>query len=118
MAYRSVGGDSDGLIIPELGVAPLVDSGTDLDDELPTPDGSPSTDVSRPVLGSTSPGAGAGSPGAWGFTGDGDAHSRPGCGNTRDSSGVPLAPDSGAVGGVPLVVASPARPAGGEPSSG
>ena len=27
------GGDSDGLIIPELGVAPLVDPGTDLEDE-------------------------------------------------------------------------------------
>ena len=34
---------SDGLVIPELGVAPLEDSGTDLEDELPTPDGSPST---------------------------------------------------------------------------
>ena len=42
------------MIIPELGVAPLEDSGTDLEDELPTPDGSPSTDVSKPVLGSTS----------------------------------------------------------------
>ena len=31
--------DSDGLIIPELGVAPLEDSGTDVDDELSTPDG-------------------------------------------------------------------------------
>ena len=44
------GGDSDG-------VAPLEDSGTDLEDELPKPDGgSPYTDVGRPVLGSTSPG--------------------------------------------------------------
>ena len=39
---------SDGLVIPELGVAPLVDSGTDLEDELPTPDGSPSTDAVQP----------------------------------------------------------------------
>ena len=33
----------DVVAFPELGVAPLVDSGTDLEDELPTPDGSPST---------------------------------------------------------------------------
>ena len=44
------------MVIPELGVAPLDDSGTDLEDELPTPDGSPSTDASKPVLGPTSPG--------------------------------------------------------------
>ena len=42
------GVSSDGLVIPELGVAPLVDSGTDLEDELPTPDGSPSTDAVQP----------------------------------------------------------------------
>ena len=40
--------DSDGVVIPGLGVAPLVDSGTDLEDELPTPDSSPSTDVVEP----------------------------------------------------------------------
>ena len=39
---------SDGLVVPELGVAPLGDSGTDLEDELPTPDGSPSTDAAKP----------------------------------------------------------------------
>ena len=44
------------MVIPELGVAPLDDSGTDLEDELPTPDGSPSTDASKPVLGPTPPG--------------------------------------------------------------
>ena len=44
------------MVIPELGVAPLEDSGTDLEDELPMPDGSPSTDASKPVLGPTSPG--------------------------------------------------------------
>ena len=44
-------GDSDGLVIPELGVAPLEDSGTDLVDELPTPDGSLSTDASKLVPG-------------------------------------------------------------------
>ena len=39
---------SDVLVVPELGVAPLVDSGTDLEDELPTPDGSPSMDAVKP----------------------------------------------------------------------
>ena len=33
------GGDLLGLICPELGVAPLVDPGTDLEDERPTPVG-------------------------------------------------------------------------------
>ena len=32
----------EGVAIPELGVAPLVDSETDMEDELPTPDDSPS----------------------------------------------------------------------------
>ena len=36
---------SDVLVVPELGVAPLVDLGTDLEDELPTADGSLSTDA-------------------------------------------------------------------------
>ena len=44
------------MIIPELGVAPLEHSGSDLEDELPTPDGLPSTDASQLVLGPTSPG--------------------------------------------------------------
>ena len=35
------GGDLLGLICPELGVTPLVDPGTDLEDERPTPVGSP-----------------------------------------------------------------------------
>ena len=35
------GGDLLSLICPELGVAPLVDSGTDLEDELPSPAASP-----------------------------------------------------------------------------
>ena len=33
--------DSDMVVFPDLGVAPLIDSGTDLEDELPTPDDSP-----------------------------------------------------------------------------
>ena len=39
---------SDGLVVLELGVAPLEGSGTDLEDELLTPDGSPSTDAVKP----------------------------------------------------------------------
>ena len=45
-----------GLICPELGVAPLVDPGTDLEDELPTPVGLPSPDVDKYVPLSTSSG--------------------------------------------------------------
>ena len=46
---RTIGDVSpDGLVVPELGVAPLVDSGMDLEDELLTPDGSPSTDAVQP----------------------------------------------------------------------
>ena len=41
------GGDLLGLICPELGVAPLVDPGTDLGDERPTPVGSPMTAVNE-----------------------------------------------------------------------
>ena len=41
---QMIGGmDSDVVVFPELGVAPLVDSGTDLEDELPMTDGSPTT---------------------------------------------------------------------------
>ena len=39
---------SDVVGFPGLGVAPLVDSGMDLEDELSTPDGSPSTDAVKP----------------------------------------------------------------------
>ena len=41
---------SDGLVVPELGVAPLEDSGTDLEGELHTPVGSPSTDAAKPGM--------------------------------------------------------------------
>ena len=46
LAISGVG--PQGVAIPELGVAPLVDSGTDLEDELSTPDDSPSTGVIWP----------------------------------------------------------------------
>ena len=39
---------SDGFVVSELGVAPLEGLGTDLEDELPTPDGSPSNDAVKP----------------------------------------------------------------------
>ena len=39
---------SDVVVFPELGVASLVESRTDLEDELPTPDDSPSMDVVQP----------------------------------------------------------------------
>ena len=42
-------GDLLGLICLELGVAPLVDPGTDVEDEQPTPVGSPSPVVDRAV---------------------------------------------------------------------
>ena len=45
------GRGSNVMVVPELGVAPLEDSGTDLEDELPTPDGSPSTDAVQPEVG-------------------------------------------------------------------
>ena len=38
----------EGVAIPELGVAPLVDSETDLEDELPTPDDCPFMSDSSP----------------------------------------------------------------------
>ena len=40
---------SDVVVCPELGVVPLIDSGTDLEDELPTPDDSPVSVAVRPV---------------------------------------------------------------------
>ena len=43
------GGDLLGLICPELGITPLVDPGTDVEDERPTPVGSPSPVVDGAV---------------------------------------------------------------------
>ena len=40
-SFGGGGGDLLGSICPELGVAPLVDPGTDCEDELPTPAGPP-----------------------------------------------------------------------------
>ena len=40
---------SDVVVFPELGVAPLIDSGTDLEDELPMPDDSPVSVAVRPA---------------------------------------------------------------------
>ena len=42
-SHSGGGGGADllGFICPKLSVAPLLDSGTDLEDELPSPDASP-----------------------------------------------------------------------------
>ena len=40
---------SDVVVFPELGIAPLIDSGTDLEDELPTPDDSPASVAVHPA---------------------------------------------------------------------
>ena len=42
--------DSNTVVFPELGVAPLIDSGTDLEDELPTPNDSPDSVVVRSAV--------------------------------------------------------------------
>ena len=52
----SSGRDLLGLLCPELGVAPLVDPGTDLEDERPTPVGSPSSAVDESMPLSTTSG--------------------------------------------------------------
>ena len=42
--------DSDMVVFPELGVAPLIDSVTDLENELPTPDNSPGSVAVRSAV--------------------------------------------------------------------
>ena len=100
------------MIIPELGVAPLVDPGTDLGDELPTPDDSPSTDVSKPVLSSTSSGVDLEL--VWALL---ELEVLPAMVTTMTPAGypVPPIPEMSVVDSVPLMVASHARPAGGSP---
>ena len=116
VARRSVGG---GGLIPELGVAPLVDPGTDLEDELPTLDGSPSTDVSKPVPSSTSSGVDLDLAQALLELGVLPAMLTPivdpevGTSMTPAEYPMPPLPELSVVDSVPLVVASPARPAGG-----
>ena len=41
LLFSGGGGDLLGLICPELGITPLVEPGTDVEDERPTPVGSP-----------------------------------------------------------------------------
>ena len=48
-SFSGGGGDLIGFICPELGVAPLVDPGTDLEDKRSTPVGSPSPGVDKSV---------------------------------------------------------------------
>ena len=91
---------SDVLVVPELGVAPLVDSETDLEDELPTSDGFPSTDAVKPgeVVASDvdpAPRGGvdlelaAGPSRGCRFANDGNADCGPCRGVVRDSGAVP-----------------------------
>ena len=106
-----------GLICPELGVAPIVDPGTDLEDELPTPVGSPSTDVSKPVPGSTSSGVDLELVRALLEIGVLPAMVMPivdpevGSSMTPAEYPVPPIPELSVADSVPLGVAPPARPA-------
>ena len=112
-------GDLVGLICPELGVAPLVDPETDLEDEMPTPVGSPSTDNSKPVPGYTSPGVDLELARALLELGVLPAMVMPivdpevGSSMTPAEYPVPPIPELSVVDSVPLGVVPPARPAGG-----
>ena len=91
-------------------MAPLEDSGTNLEDELPTPDGSPSTDASKPVLGPTFPGVELGLLPAM-VTPIVDPEV--GTAATPAWYPVPPIPVLSVVDSAPVVVASPIRPVGG-----
>ena len=115
-------GDLIGLICPELGVAPLVDPGTDLEDELLTPVGSPSTDISKSVPTSTSSGVDLELARALMEIGVLPVMVTPivdpevGSSMTPAEYPVPPIPELSVVDSVPLEVASPARPTGGSPA--
>ena len=115
----SGGGDLVGLICPELGVAPLVDPGTDLEDELPTPVSSPSPDVDKSVPLSTSSGVDLELARALLEVGVLPAMVTPivdpEVGSSTTPAGYPVPELSGMV-SVPLGVASPAGLAGGSPA--
>ena len=93
-------GDLIGLICPELGVAPLMDPGTDLEDEQPTPVGSPSPGVDKSVPLSAASDVDLELARALlevGLASDGDAHRGYRGGVFHDPCGVPCTPDSGVV---------------------
>ena len=77
--YPRGGGDLLGLICPELGVAPLVDPGTDLEDERHqlVPRWRPWTSACLFIRVGRGRGSGTCSLGGGGLAGDGDAHFRP-----------------------------------------
>ena len=111
------------MVIPGLGVAPLEDSGTDLEDELPTQDGLPSTGASNPVLGHMPQGVDLELARALLELGVLPAMVTPivdlvvGTSATLALYPVPLIPVLSVVGSAPVLVASPIRQVG-DPSSG
>ena len=116
------GGDLLGLICPELGVAPLVGPGTDVEYERPTPVGSPSPVVDRAVPLSTSSGVDLELTRVFLEVGvlpvmvtpivDPEGKSS----MTPAEYPVPPIPELSVVVSDPLEAASPARPAGGSPA--
>ena len=116
------GEDLLGLICPELGVAPLVDPGTDVEDEQPTPVGSPSPVVDRAVPLSASSGLDLELTRVLLEVGVMPVMVTP-IVNPEGASSmtpveypVPPIPELSVVVSDPLEVASPARPAGGSPA--
>ena len=116
------GGDLIGLICPELDVAPLVDPGTNLEDQLPTPVSLPSPDVDKSVPLSTSSGVDLELARALLEVGVLPAMATPivdpevGSSMTPAGYPVPPIPELSVVVSVPLGVASLAGPAGGSPA--
>ena len=119
-AGRLLAVSADVEVIPsERGVAPLGDPGTDLDDEMPTPVGSNSTDDSKPVPGFTSSGVDLELARALLEIGVLPAMVTPivdpevGYSMPPAEYPVPPIPELSVVDSVPLGVALPARPTGG-----
>ena len=111
------------MICPELGVAPLVDPGTDIEDEQPTPVGSPSSAVDESVAFSTTSGVDLELARALLEVGVLPAMVTPIVDPEVRSSMTPVTypvppiPMLSLVDSVTMEVASPAIPAGGESSS-
>ena len=118
----SSGGDLIELIYPSLGVAPPVDPGTDLEDERPTPVGSPSLGVDKSVPLSATSGMDLELARALLEVGVLLVMVTPivdpevGSSMIRVGYPVPPIPELSLVASVPLAVASPACPAVGSPA--
>ena len=116
------GGDLIGLFCPELGVAPLVDPGNDLEDERPTPVGSPSPVVVKSVPLSASSGVDLELARVLLEVGDLPMMVTPivdpevGSSMAPAEYPVPPIPELSVVDSNPLEVASPARGGGGGPA--